>query len=283
MVMPGDLVFASTFQNNSVVILDCLGAGDQQNGRWLEESINDISTALGRPGYCTRKRVSSYVQLVAELKVIEQNCKMGITKPVLHFEGHGDPVRGLLMSGSGEYVSWENLTSLVSPLNRACRNNVGVVLASCNGYAITDWVRIKAPSPYHFLLAPHSEVSAGELRVVLTAFYKEIIQLCNLNLAMAQLPQHYQRFLCTEWFYASFARFMKKNLYGKAKSTLTEDVLDAAVLRHGSQHITALRRAVKTQIKGLEGVFVSSAEVFLMQDAPVDYVQLEAFVEGLCD
>lgn len=279
--MGKDLVFASTFHNNAVVILDCLGVDDLKTGRRLEESINDMSSALGRPAYCVRKRISSHAQLYAELKVVEQSCRMGVTKPVLHFEGHGDPVKGLLISGSGEYVGWDALTALLSVLNRACRNNLGVVLASCNGYAITKLVRINAPSPYHFLLAPNSEVSAGELYAVLTEFYREIIRSSDLNWAMAQVPTHYQRFLCTEWFYIEFAKFMKQNLYGKAKSAFVDTVLDAAMTQHGRQHMTPLRRAVKEQVRTIQCLFESTVEVFLMGKAPAEFHHLEAFVQGL--
>jgi hypothetical protein len=279
--MGKDLVFASTFHNNAVVILDCLGVDDLKTGRRLEESINDMSSALGRPDYCVRRRISSHAQLYAELKVIEQYCRMGVTKPILHFEGHGDPMKGLLISESGEYFGWDALTALISVLNRACRNNVGVVLASCHGYAITKLVRINAPTPYHFLLAPNSEVSAGELYAVLTDFYREIIQSSDLNSAMAQVPAHYQRYLCTEWLYIEFAKFMKQNLYGKAKAAFVDIVLDVAITRHGRQHMTPLRRAVKKQIQTMRGLFDSTAEVFLMGKAPIEYKQLEAFVQGL--
>ncbi|WP_095113782.1 hypothetical protein [Pseudomonas sp. Irchel 3H7] len=281
--MRGDLIFESKFHNNSVVILDCLGAGDQKNGRWLEESLNDMSSVLGRPGYCVLKRIGTLAQLVAELKVIESSCRMGITKPVLHVEAHGDPVRGLLISGTGEYVSWQKLSDLVSVINSASQNNAGLVLASCNGFVITNLVRINKPSPYHFLLAPDSKVSAGELRTVLTAFYKEIIQSSNLNFAMAELPHHYKRYLCTEWFCVRFAKFMKQNLSGKAKSAFTEEALNAALKRHGSEHITALRRAVKTYIHSPQALFESSAEIFLMGELPVGYDQFESFVKGQLD
>lgn len=275
-----DLVFVSSFSNNVLVIIDGLGDDDQQNGRWLEETVNDFSNRLHRPGYCTRFRVYDTKELYAVLKKIETDCKTGVTKPVLHFECHGDPEKGLLLARSGEYVGWQTLLRLISGINAASRNNTGLVLASCHGFEIAKLVRINQPCPFHFVLGPDIAVTAGELKGEMTAFYKMIMATNDLNAAIGELEPQYKRFLCTEWFYREFAIFVIKNFSGKAKSAMAEDILDNLVAMGGNRRLKDLRKRVKEHIKTPATAFRDASKMFLHNKQPVSYDQFEAFVKS---
>ncbi|MFC6301829.1 hypothetical protein GNF76_25545 [Pseudomonas sp. CCM 7893] len=274
-----DLAFVSSFSNNVLVILDGLGDDDQQNGRWLEESVNDLSNKLHRPGYCTRFRVYDAKELHATLKLIETDCKTGTTKPVLHFECHGDLEKGLFLARSGEYVGWQTLLRLISGINIASRNNTGLVLASCNGFEITKLVRINEPCSFHFALGPDTSVTAGELKEEMTAFYRMIMATNNLNAAIAELKPHYKRFLCTEWLYLNFASFVVTNFSGKAKAAMAEKILDNLVAMRSGRHLKDLRKRVKKHIKTPEITFQDVSKTFLHSKKPVSYAQFEAFVK----
>jgi hypothetical protein len=274
-----DLAFASSFSNNVLVILDGLGKGDQQNGRWLEETVNDFSNRLHRPGYCTRFLVHDTKELYAVLKKIETDCKTGVTKPVLHFECHGHPEKGLFLATSGEYVGWEILMHLVSAINAASQNNTGLVLASCHGFEISKLVRINQPCPFHFVLGPDIEVTTGELKDEMTAFYRMIMATNDLNAAIGELEPQYKHFFCTEWFYRELAVFVIKHFSGRAKSAMREDLLGNLVAKGGDRRLKDLRKRVKEYINTPEAVFRDSSQMFLHGKQPVSYAQFEAFVK----
>ncbi len=275
-----DLTFISSFTNNALVILDGLGDDDQQNGRWLEETVNDLSARLQRPGYCIRHRVYDTKELYAVLKMVETACKTGVTKPVLHFECHGDAEKGLFLTRSGEYVGWQTLLHLVSGVNAASRNNTGLVLASCHGFEISKLVRINQPCPFHFVLGPDTAVTAGELKVEMTAFYRMIMATNDLNAAMGELDEQYKRFLCTEWFYREFAIFVIKNFSGKAKSAMTETILNDLIAIRGNGRLKDLRKKVKDHIRTPAIAFRDTSKMFLHNKQPVSYAQFEAFVKS---
>ncbi|MBK5343196.1 hypothetical protein JFU48_17655 [Pseudomonas sp. TH49] len=275
-----DLIFTSSFTNNALVILDGLGDDDQQNGRWLEETVNDFSATLHRPGYCTRYRVKDTKQLYAVLKMVETGCKTGVTKPVLHFECHGDAEKGLFLARSGEYMDWQTLLRLISGINAASRNNTGLVLASCHGFQITKLVRINEPCPFHFVLGPDSAVTAGELKNEMTAFYRMIMATDDLTAALGELDVQYKHFLCTEWFYRELAIFVIKNFSGKAKAAMTEDILGNLISMGGNRRLKDLRKRVKEHIKTPANTFRDASKMFLHNKQPVSYAQFEAFVKS---
>lgn len=274
-----ELVFSSSFSNNVLVILDGLGDGEKQNGRWLEETVNDLSAIIHRPSYCTRYRVYGAKELYAVLKMIETDCKAGITKPVLHFECHGDAKKGLFLARSGEYVDWRTLIHLISGINVASRNNTGLVMASCDGFEITKLVRIDQPCPFHFVLGPDTSVLAGNLYDEMTAFYRMILATDNLNAAMGELGEQYKSFLCTEWFYREFAVFVIRHFSGKAKSAMTEDIIGKLVAMRTARNLKDLRKRVKEHIKTPEITFRDASRTFLHNRQPVSYAQFESFVK----
>lgn len=274
-----ELVFASSFSNNVLVILDGLGDGEQQTGRWLEETVNDLSAIIHRPNYCTRYRVYDAKELYTVLKMVETDCKTGTTKPVLHFECHGDAEKGLFLARSGEYVGWQTLLRLISGINIASRNNTGLVMASCNGFEITKFVRIDQPCPFHFVLGPDTSVLTGNLYDEMTAFYRMILATDNLDAAMGELGEQYKSFLCTEWFYREFAAFVIRHFSGKAKSAMAEKILDNLVAMSSGRHLKELRKRVKEHIKTPQVTFRDASRTFLHNKQPVSYAQFEAFVK----
>ncbi len=269
----------SSFTNNVLVIFDGLHDDEKQNGRWLEETVNDFSATIHRHGYCTRYRVYDAKELYAVLKMVEADCKTGITKPVLHFECHGNAERGLFLARSGEYVGWQTLLRLVSGINIASGNNTGLVLASCHEFEITKLVQIDQPCPFHFALGPDTSVQAGNLDDEMTAFYRMIMATDDLNAAMGELGEQYKSFLCTEWFYREFAIFVTKHFSGRAKSAMAETILGNLVAMRSNSRLKEIRKKVKDYIRTPAIAFRDISKMFLHNKQPVSYAQFEAFVK----
>lgn len=175
-----EISYTAVCRNNQLFIFDGLSPGESQTGRRLHEDITDFANSIGRYDYCTRYVVKSRVVLVAHLKAIENECKAGVLLPALHFECHGDEEKGLWLSASREYIPWSDLAALIAPVNAATRNNVSVILASCESFKLSEYVDIKLPCPFHFLIAPNQEIEAGATQDSLLPFRRRLFQLVRL-------------------------------------------------------------------------------------------------------
>ena len=281
--MSNDLSFTLICKNNQLVILDCLSK-DEGAGRRLDEDINDFSRTVGRTGYCRRYVVGNRITLVAALKAIEQDCKTGTLFPALHFECHGDEERGLWLARSGEYISWFDLAKLIAPVNAATRNNTAVVLASCHGFKLKNEVSIKAPSPFHFLIAPDQEINAGAISDSVLPFYKVMIETGELNIALSHLDSKFRKFMAGEWFYTNITHFLTNSFNAKARAKMVEQAIDVAAAKQGfknREQLRAYRAHAKKGLSNTSNLYKTVEKSFLHGQGKVPYEDIKRFVDYL--
>lgn len=279
----GELVYTSVFKNNALIIFDALAEDELQTGVRLESDITDFSNSLNRFNYCTRYRIRSHKQLVAAFMALELECRSGVTKPVLHFECHGDTEKGLLIAASGEYVPWLELVERIAFINAATGNNTGVVLAACYGFEVSKLVKFEEPCPFHFVLGPENEVDAGYLRDSMIVFYRTVIVTGDLNQGMAHLDEKYKRFICSQWFYTSLASVMVTHFRGKNKEAFINKLIDSQVQKAGYSNrelVRGFRKRAKEYIRSPVTMFQHFSKIFMHNQPVVSYKDFRAFVDG---
>lgn len=277
------LTFTSICRNNQLIILDALPSGEMRTGWRLREDILDFCNQINRPGYCDYHRIESRQMLYAVLRAVHTECRAGVLFPVLHFECHGDPDKGLYIGPSKEYVAWPELIRLIADINAATRNNTGVVLASCYGFEISKHVSFTAPSPFNFVVAAHEEITVGQLQDVMLAFYKEPIATGDLSTGLAALDARMKPFISAEWFYRTFATFMVMHFNAAGRAEIAEGIVSSQVAKAGYVNralVQAARARAKKFVKTPQTYYRYATRLFLHNKVPVSYEEFHSFVES---
>lgn len=281
--MTVEVTYTAVCRNNQLFIFDALIDGESQTGRRLHEDVTDFANSIGRYNYCTRYLVKDRTMLVAVLKAMENECKAGVLLPALHFECHGDEEKGLLLAASNEYIPWPDLAALIAPLNAATRNNISVVLASCHGFTLWKSVDIKTPCPFHFMIAPNQEISAGAIHDSLLPFYKEVISTGELSTALTHLDSKFQRFIAGEWFYSTIASFYTYSYSLKDKEEIMNQIIDNEVARAGysnRQLIRKIRVKTKKFLKDPREFYQALERFFFHGQMLVPYEDMKRFIDN---
>ncbi|MCE1054964.1 hypothetical protein [Pseudomonas alloputida] len=280
--MAVEVSYTALCHNNHLFIFDALKPGESQTGRRLQEDVADYANSIGRYNYCTRYVIKNKTMLVAHLKAIECECRAGVLYPALHFECHGDADKGLWISGSDEYISWAELAALITPLSAASRNNVAVVLGTCHGFALQQSVDITVPCPFHYMIAPNQEITAGVIYDSLLPFYKEIVSTGELEVALKCLDGKFKFFCAGEWFYSMIATFYTNSYSLKDKEEMMNRMIDNEVAKAGYSNRQLIRSARVKIKKYLNNprVFYSALErCFFHGQAKIPYDELKRFVD----
>lgn len=278
-----ELTYTAVCRNNKLFIFDGLSEGESQTGRRLHEDVTDFANSIGRYQYCTRYVIKNRTMLVAVLKAMENECKAGVLLPALHFECHGDEEKGLLLASSNEFIPWPELAALIAPLNAVTRNNIAVVLASCHGFTLWRSVNIKASCPFHFMIAPNQEISAGAIHDSLLPFYKEVISTGDLSSALPQLDSKFQRFIAGEWFYSIIASFFTHNYSLKDKEEIMSRMIDNEVAKAGYSNRQLIRKSrvkIKKFLKDPRVFYQAVEKLFFYGQMQVPYEDFKRFVDS---
>jgi hypothetical protein len=116
---------------NKLWVLESLREGDLKTGKGLVENQlvdaqrnhPDLLVAYEQPG--TKE------ELLGLLRRIRDETHSDGLYPMIHFECHG--CRDGLAVANGQFVTWGELRQTLIEINQACRLNLVVVLAACNG------------------------------------------------------------------------------------------------------------------------------------------------------
>lgn len=277
-----ELAYVATCRNNQLFIFDGLSEGESQTGRRLHEDVTDFANSVGRYNYCTRHVVRNRKELVAFLKNIEAECKAGVLFPALHFECHGDEKKGLWLAAGKEYIPWQDLATLIAPVNASTRNNVAVTLASCESFRLCESVDIKSPCPFHFMIAPNQEIEARATQDSLLPFYKEVILTGELNKALTHLDDKFKRFIAGEWFYTRIANFYIHHYSAKDKQGIMKQMIDAEVAKAGysnRQLMRIIRPKVKRFLSDQKEFYQAVEKQFFHGCSHVSYADLKEFID----
>lgn len=280
--MAVELTYTAVCRNNQLFIFDALKTDESQTGRRLHEDVTDYANSISRYNYCTRYEIKSRIALVAHLKAIENECKAGVLLPALHFECHGDEEKGLWLPASNEYIPWPDLAALIAPLNAATRNNLAVVLATCHGFTLWRSVNIKAPCPFHFMIAPNQEISAGAIHDSLLPFYKEVVSTGDLSTALTHLDSKFQRFIAGEWFYSIIASYYTHSYSLKDKEEIMNQMIDNEVAKAGYSNRQLIRKArvkIKKFLNDPREFYQALEKLFFHGQTLVPYADLKRFID----
>lgn len=114
--------------------------------------------------------LAGFREIVARLV---DEAERGKHHPLLHIECHGDETAGLEFA-DGSVVSWQELMSILRPLNVATELGLIVVVAACWGGSAIDGVNLTQPAPCFALIGPSRGLWSNELFDALRVFYMDV-------------------------------------------------------------------------------------------------------------
>ncbi len=153
---------------------------------------------------------------------------------MIHFECHGSP-DGFCLANS-ELVSWKELRNILIEINYACRLNLVIVLAVCNGLHLIKAVEKLDRAPFLAIIGPEVEVNTGDLERDFGAFYMTFFDnldgysaLESLNQGIDSSDWKYHLRFAEDFFIKAYVRYYKDNCIGKRKRERIENLITDAM------------------------------------------------------
>ncbi|GHU36398.1 hypothetical protein AGMMS50256_32940 [Betaproteobacteria bacterium] len=176
-------------------------------------------------------------------------------------------------------VSWAELASYLGKINKATKNNLGVVMASCFGLYAIKAIKITEPSPFYFLIGSDEKVLAGEIDSVMKKFYRVLFQSCSLQIAMKEVDEKFKQFHVEKMFCIVFGNYISQQCIGKGRNSRIENLLSELV-RNGMprENLRSYRKQLKQLVKSNKADFDKYANLFMHGRYSITYEELYAFV-----
>ena len=220
------------------------------------------------------QRIQDVGELSNFLDCIQRFTRNRGLRPLIHLDAHGNPERGLYLSGQNCFYGWSSLAELLRKINIASQNNLTVVGATCYGLKLILPMRLDAPTPFHVLLSPEREVYNGYLEDNVPKFYRCLFETGSLQWAYdSYLKEQFSYIHCEKVLLDSIARYVCLHCRGKAFRFRREELLTIALSGSGvhSLGIREIRRIIRERIKPSQELLNRHAKVFLIgKDCGVD-------------
>jgi hypothetical protein len=154
---------------SQMVIVESLPIGDRRTGRELHDDLQTRLLPYGLRIQLHHETAASTSEFEFLLRDLWAFVNIDHRAPVLHIECHGD--RNGLQFADGSVMDWSQLKPLLSGINYACRMNLIVVLACCDGAYFMAECRYTELVPFAWLLGPSGTVRPGALYSLMTNFW----------------------------------------------------------------------------------------------------------------
>jgi hypothetical protein len=239
------------FSSNILYIIDSIPEGQLNTARQLRDDLDAIKSSENSKGNKTfgidLKRLESRNEV---LGFFEELFISSDINPIFHFECHGN--ESGLEFADGSSASWQEIKPYLQAINQACKCNLFITLASCNGANLISTVQPGDRSPYCGMLGAIDPISAENAQRSFATFYSTLIQTRDGSQALSQImsintlsnsPRYYFR-SAEEFFKIVYKRYLEdfcneKVLWDRAKKLRTQ--LPALARRQLSLQDIALR------------------------------------------
>lgn len=264
---------------NAIYVIQSLDVRELSTGRTLfvdklEPLCNQNEVGSS---YC---EVSGKLGLLRSIREIWRECETNSIFPIIHIECHGNR-EGLVVSNL-EAILWSEIVPLFRGINRACNNNLLLVMPICHGYeAIRESSSIKDICPFCTFIGPKSTVTAGEIWNDFPMFYELLFQSGDIDSAFHQLTDGYGVYKCEKVFLDCMVRYINEHCRGKPKRRRLERLLTELLENLDSRNasITELRKKMKELLQIENQDLDIYRRRFLMLDIPGNEGRFSASIE----
>lgn len=268
-----------TIKVNRIYIVSSIRPDDYQTARRLYEDLMALHVAEKSPEIHFNQ-VDTFRELQEVLHTIKRDCEPGDVVPILHIECHGDQDSGLKLA-SGELASWQWFVNRCREINISCDYSLGLVLAACFGLYVIKPIRLDVRTPFAYVIASDSEVSAGSIDDKMFPFYRNLFETASMDSALAILGEEFKPFYAEKFLVVTLAKYIRWGCMGKLKMQRKEDLISDAISRgvpNTQVNRMKMRKLFKNQFTPRPALLHKYAKQFLGHPCSVTFQELMSFV-----
>jgi hypothetical protein len=256
---------------NKIIVIESHSNNELKTASKLYDDLNILKVRL-KHLESKLVNVKDTNEMIQTLVKIENEIKKTNNYPIIHIEAHGSESG---ISFQKEFAPWGALKRAFTSINIACHNNLLVTLAACKGVYLTNIVVPTEPCPFWALVAPSTEISAGQIETSFQAFYKELLNslsgdqaLDKLNQSALSLEVKFSFIHCINLFKIAYQNYDTRFSHGKALKRRTEELVTKAKKsgRLKNMSVNEIRQKIKCKLKNERKVFEKYKEIFFMSD-----------------
>ncbi|MFK2904108.1 hypothetical protein ISP17_09030 [Dyella ginsengisoli] len=167
---------------NQILVVDSIPTGERNTARELHQDVCLRARLFAPAPEVLYHRLESRGQLLALLSELAAAASAAGDIPVLHIECHGN--NDGLEFADKSFATWADIKEPLTALNVATGMNLLVVVAACNGSAITNTLGPTDRAPLHGLIGPIRSVLPSELMSAYLALYETLLRTRSARLAV---------------------------------------------------------------------------------------------------
>jgi hypothetical protein len=233
-------------------VIESLPNGDLKTGRNLVDGPLVAAQAKHPHLQMIYQKPFSKSELFGVLGVIRAETAMQGIYPMIHLDCHGCPDG--LGTADGDLVAWDELRSVLIGINHACRLNLVIVLAACNGAHLINVAKKPDRAPFWAIIAPDKEVTAGAVEKDFAAFYEEFFEsldgdaaIAKLNRGITDSTRRYHFLSAAGLFARAYREYYRKHCVGQGKRQRIEELVTQALQNPAVRQLGVrdVRRRVK--------------------------------------
>jgi hypothetical protein len=258
---------------NKIWIIESLRDGDLKTGTRLVEDRLSIAQSRYENLEVAHRRPTSTTELMKDLETIRDEALFQGIYPFIHFDCHGD-ANGL-QTTNGDHVTWEELRRILIQINHACRCNLVILIAACNGINLIKCCTKLDRAPFYAAIGPETEVKAGKIERDLQAFYSKFFEDLNGDDAVRALNDgkegsertYHFRSACGI-FASAYRKYYDDYCVGKGLVARKEQLLTTSLESPGAKkrELRDIRKLIKVALSTEEQHFTEMRDRFFFVD-----------------
>ena len=168
---------------DSVIVFDLL-SDEERKKHQITESLETFFKQKNAP--ITAKYLSGKNELLSYFQQLLQEAQQG-KNFMFHFVSHGND-SGIGFKHSGEFISWSELTDILTKINEASHNTLVLNLTSCFGlHGIKTVNPFKTGNPFFGLIGYAEKLKILVGKQANEIFYDSVISGLKINQAVDKL------------------------------------------------------------------------------------------------
>jgi hypothetical protein len=170
-----------------IVVIESLPNGNAKTGREIYGFIAAQIRENSLPISAVFEQCESKVEFLSILDNIHKEAVSNNEYPWIHIECHGSTAENGIVLSKGDFISWQELNPEFTKINLACKCNLMIVMAACNGAYLAEILQPMDRAPCWGLLGATNELYPDDLLASFRVFYLNLLSSLSGDAALIAL------------------------------------------------------------------------------------------------